>query len=72
MSLSKVYTYYLNCLPPFLCHSVFCSFITGLELKTNGPFEKAQYNISSVTYGVIFGCFYPAIASYTLYKKYKE
>jgi hypothetical protein len=73
--LNQLIGYYSSCLPPFLINSVFCGYILGISVKSDGPFEKAQHMISYTTGGIAFGFLYPisypGCAFYTLYKNLK-
>jgi hypothetical protein len=57
--LNKLIGHYSNYLLPFLGNSVFCGYIVGISLKSDGPIEKAQHMISYTTYGIMFGLLYP-------------
>jgi hypothetical protein len=73
--LNKLIGYYSNCFTPFFIHSVFCGWITGVSIKSDGPIEKAQNMISYTTYGMTIGILYPisypVCAIYTLFKNLK-
>jgi hypothetical protein len=73
--LNKLIGQYSNYLLPFLGNSVFCGYIVGVSLKSDGPIEQVQHMVSYTTYGIVFGLLYPisypGCALYTLYKNLK-
>lgn len=73
--LNKMISIYSDCLPPFLMYSIFSSYVTGLNVKSSGPYETFEHMISYTTLGLMFGVLYPVsyplCAGYTLYKQIK-
>ena len=56
--LNKLVGYYSNYLLPFLGNSVFCGYIVGVSLKSDGPIEQVQHMVSYTTYGKLYNIWY--------------